>query len=207
MELTGIQNLVFDMGGVIVSVDPGSASQKFAKLTGITRDIIRSWVAEDETFRNYDRGKISEKEFFESVNELLSSELSAKELKEVWASVIVEISPQSVNFLKKLANSFDLYLLSNTNPTHLAKVNELLKKATGEKSIASLFKKSYFSFETGLLKPDPEAYRYLIEDAGIKPSQTLLIDDAQEHIKAANKEGWHTLHLTKPSDLPKEIHI
>ena len=49
--------------------------------------------------------------------------------------------------------------------------------------------KTYFSWETGLAKPDPEAYMSILREWRLKPEETAFFDDKDENVKAAQNLG------------------
>ena len=44
-------------------------------------------------------------------------------------------------------------------------------------------------------------FEYVIQDSGIKPQETLFIDDFLENIETAQRLGFQTVHLTRPRTL------
>ncbi len=55
----------------------------------------------------------------------------------------------------------------------------------------SKFDGSYFSWETGLVKPDPEAYRKILHDNELKPEECIYFDDSDQNIEVARSLGIH----------------
>jgi putative hydrolase of the HAD superfamily len=53
------------------------------------------------------------------------------------------------------------------------------------------FEKIFLSNEIGLRKPKPEGFKHIIETQGLNKSETLFIDDSQQHIDGAKKVGLH----------------
>ena len=47
------------------------------------------------------------------------------------------------------------------------------------------FEAFYLSHEIGMRKPDPEIFSFVLENNGLKPGETLFIDDTEEHIESA----------------------
>ena len=61
----------------------------------------------------------------------------------------------------------------------------------------SLFDKCYYSDDLGMRKPDSQIYKYVIEDAGIDPNETMFVDDTESNTNAAETCGIqsHFLNL------------
>ena len=64
-----------------------------------------------------------------------------------------------------------------------------------------LFEKRWFSHQIGLDKPDPEIFRHVLNDGGLKPEETLFIDDTLVHVEAARSVGINAWHLHPGTDI------
>jgi putative hydrolase of the HAD superfamily len=55
---------------------------------------------------------------------------------------------------------------------------------------------------TGILKPDPRAYRMCSEALGVLPSDCVFVDDQSRNVVGANQVGWQTVHfdVTQPAN-------
>ena len=51
------------------------------------------------------------------------------------------------------------------------------------------FDKVYYSWQTGFVKPDLEAYKNLLRENNLQPEQCLYFDDSVKNIEAANSLG------------------
>lgn len=49
--------------------------------------------------------------------------------------------------------------------------------------------KQYFSWETGKVKPDPEAFKQILSDFPFNPGEFIYFDDSESNIEAANSLG------------------
>lgn len=50
--------------------------------------------------------------------------------------------------------------------------------------------KAYFSWETGLVKPDPRAYKAILKEQRLKPEECIYFDDVNENIEIAKGLGF-----------------
>lgn len=51
------------------------------------------------------------------------------------------------------------------------------------------FPKAFCSYQTGFLKPEPEAYQNVIRYYGVPPEEILFIDDNPKNIEGAQRQG------------------
>ena len=61
-----------------------------------------------------------------------------------------------------------------------------------------LFEKIFLSYEMGIMKPHPDIYQRVLEEAGIRAEETLFLDDNADNIRAASALGIQTIHVQKP---------
>jgi putative hydrolase of the HAD superfamily len=92
------------------------------------------------------------------------------------------------------SNGYKTALLSNM---HLRFVGHIRKN----RPWLRLFDICVFSAEVRLIKPDPAIYRYTLEKLGLKPSETLFIDDRISNIVVARSLGIDAIQFTGLRDL------
>ena len=98
--------------------------------------------------------------------------------------MILDIPENRIDFIKSLKESYNLFLLSNTNCIHQLKyLNDFEKKY--KYSFNSLFQKAYNSHEIGIRKPDKEIFNFVLSDSNLIPEETLFVDDAISNTKSA----------------------
>jgi FMN phosphatase YigB (HAD superfamily) len=56
-----------------------------------------------------------------------------------------------------------------------------------------------------MAKPDPAIYRYTLEKLGVRPEETLFIDDRQENVEAATALGMKALLFTTVNQLRADL--
>ena len=111
---------------------------------------------------------------------------------------MLDLPPERVELLQKLAVNYRLFLLSNTSSIHITQVNKILEASTGVEKLEDLFETVFLSYEMGLMKPDPRIYQKVLEQAGLKAEETLFLDDNLANIEAASRLGIDTIHVQKP---------
>ena len=197
-----IKNIIFDLGDVILNIDIPRTVRAFAELSGHSDQHLQKAFVENELFRKFETGSLSEDGFRNLIREILEMpELNDSDIDYAWNALLLDIPPARIALLKKLSDRYRLYLLSNTSSIHIAKVNQILHTTSGIGDLKYLFDKIYVSYEMGIMKPDPQIYLNLIADAGIVADQTLFLDDNEANVEAAGKLGIHTIHVQKPNTI------
>ncbi len=70
-----------------------------------------------------------------------------------------------------------------------------------ELSLSRYVKWSFVSCQTGLRKPDPEAFRHAAEQLGRSPGDCVFIDDRQKNCDAAASVGMRTIRFESASQI------
>lgn len=196
----GIQNLIFDFGGVIIDIDYDAVRQAFEE---IGMQDVRSFYQHDDHSKlvtDLETGLISEDDFRETIIQKIDRNLSHEKFDKAWNAIIKNVPAERVQLLEELAKHFNLYLLSNTNIIHYRKYMRDFEKKHG-KSLRDLFQKAYFSHEIKLRKPNKSIFTWVLEDAGIKAGKTMFIDDSETNIQAAEEVGLRTLYKPQHEEL------
>lgn len=196
MELKGIKNIIFDLGGVLLNLDFNLTQQAFVDL-GITD--FKGYYAKAKQvglFDDFEIGKISELQFCNQLKELTGIAKSNKEIIAAWNAMLLDFPKVRKKLLLRLKKEFPIVLLSNTNETHVRAFIETVKKDIDEVSLAPLFKEVYYSNEIGFRKPNKNVFEYVLAQNNFKAEETLFLDDSIQHIKGAQQLGIKTVHIT-----------
>lgn len=194
-----IKNIVFDLGDVIINIDVPRAAQSFATLSGReTTEVIRLFE-EGKVFRQFETGQLDAPGFRSHVRQLLdNSDWEDAEIDTAWNSLLLDMPADRVELLKQLGKKYRLFLLSNTSSIHIEAINKILHQASGVSNLDDLFEKIFLSYEMGIMKPHPDIYQRVLEEAGIRAEETLFLDDNADNIRAASALGIQTIHVQKP---------
>ena len=68
-----------------------------------------------------------------------------------------------------------------------------------------IFDEVYASNLMGISKPDPDFYWHILNKEGIKPENTIFVDDTEENIISAQKIGINSILFTDSESLRQQI--
>ncbi len=186
--LNGIRNIIFDLGGVLLNIDPKKTIEAFGKL-GMEQLVGDKGLSYDhEIFYLMEQGKVTSDEFREGVLELLPNRVPFQDIDAAWTAMLVDFPLVRVELLKNLRKNFKIYLFSNTNAIHVEKFHSIFRNQHGFE-VCTLFEKDFYSNEIGYRKPSPESYQEIIRLSGIDPEESLFIDDSLPNIESAIASG------------------
>jgi len=190
------KNIIFDLGGVILNIDFEKTTNTFMNLGVSNFEQLYSKAKQNNLFDDYESGKISSDEFIFGIQKLVGISLTEQQIINAWNALLLDLPEERLSLLNNLKKSHRLFLLSNTNDIHFKAFSAYLLKTFGSNDFSNYFEKEYYSFQTGMRKPNAEIFELVLNENGLNKGETLFVDDTLRHIEGAKKVGIHTLHLT-----------
>lgn len=202
-----LENIIFDLGGVIINLDMDHAFDKFSQLFGHD---VRPHMMDDyqnhKFFQQYEVGAINDAEFRKSLRELAHTDLDDAHLDQAWNSMLGDVPSERIDWIRELANDFNVFILSNTNSIHIKRFNEIFRQSSSYNLPQDLFHKTYYSYEIKDRKPNLSCFQYVLDDFGMTPESTVFYDDNVDNINAAKDLGINTVlvkrNLLRRDQLP-----
>lgn len=190
-----IENIIFDLGGVILEVDYNLTRIAFEKLGVVHFDEMYSQANADQLFQKLETGKITEDLFYTELNRCTGLNLSHEEIRKAWNAMLLSFRERSLEFLEQIRSKYKIFLLSNTNYIHMNSFKGIFHQKERSKTFEEYFDKAFYSCEIGLRKPDAGCYDWIIRELKIDSAKTLFIDDSLHNIEGAKKAGLQTIPL------------
>ncbi|MCC6288054.1 MAG: HAD family phosphatase [Chitinophagaceae bacterium] len=194
--MQNVDNIIFDLGGVLLTLNMPAAEQKFMAL-GVKNynELFRSGNV-SSFFKDYEVGAIDNAAFLNSLRALSGLPLSDDELTDAWNAMLGVFPKERIDLLHKLKSKYRLFLFSNTNAIHRDKFYKIYSDSFNNANFDDHFEKAYYSQVLGMRKPDVESYKYIIGEQGLNASRTLFIDDSALNIEGAKAAGLQSVHIT-----------
>ena len=200
MNKGNIKAIIFDMGGVIVDLDIEDCKRAFKEYLGYYRiDELIDPCHQKGIYGDLEEGKISGDEFRRIVLQDSDPGALAENVDKAMWHILTGISPYKVEMLKRLSESYDLYLLSNNNPVCLPRAKAIFEDAGIP--LEKIFRKCFYSFEMKALKPSETFYKAVVREIGIPAEQMFFIDDSQKNVDGAITAGLPAVYYEPGTDL------
>lgn len=200
-----IKNIVFDLGGVIMTLDPAEALRRFKALGLSDAERYLDAYTQSGIFGNLEEGKITAEDFRSKLSSLTGHELTFDECKHAWLGYRKDVPQRNLDLLKELrAKGYRLILLSNTNPFMMDWALSCEFDGKGS-SLNDYFDALYLSYRLGIMKPVPDFFRQVLDNENILPEETLFVDDGPRNVEAAGKLGFMTMCPDNGSDWTGEL--
>jgi len=203
-NLKDYPTIVFDLGEVIIDLQPEKVIEGLVEVTGNENgQYLRDLIISSPELYQFEVGKITEEEFLFAVNSHLQSAMTITKFQEIWNKMLKPVAKEKVELLNGLRKNHKILFLSNTNITHQKEFDRMISEHHGIEALEHLVDEALYSHLVGMRKPEPEIYELLVEKAGSKPDEIVFIDDRVENIESAKKLGIGGVVLGKPTDLLK----
>ncbi len=194
-----IDTIFFDIGGVLIDIQPERTIQYWSDCTDIDPDIIQDrfpWNAHNE----YEKGQLTDHEWFMAVKESLPQPCCLKEsdFRRGW-ELLLGGEKETIHILQTLSDNHSIWLLSNTNPQHIH--DEIEKRY----KFPHMVNGAVYSFNVGLRKPDQKIYKKAASLANTRPETSIFIDDLEINVHSAEKAGFTGIHFQSIEQLEKDL--
>ena len=182
-------SFIFDIGNVLIDFDLPRLLQMISKNSRVPiEDLNETWTQADTIA--VETGKINSQDHYRQYADSIGLKWSYDVWKRVWMD-IYSINETGMTIVKECrAKGYPLYILSN-----LAEYN---KEAIEMKfnDFFTLFNASFFSYELGMHKPDPEIFLSVCSIIKTSPEECVFIDDLPENVHGARSIGMRAIQFT-----------
>lgn len=196
-ENSRTQVVVFDFGGVIAEADRAQMSDFLMKSFNINKDELSNAL---KNMQNFISEGSSEKEYWEQYAFSKKVTLPNNWIDQ-WATVIkksITEIPETIVIVKALQdNGYQTAMLSD--------VTQYQAKIIRKMGYYDLFSPVLLSYEIGVKKPNPEAFKILLEKLQKPASSVIFVDDRIENVEAAKNLGIDSIQFISPKQLKKEL--
>jgi glucose-1-phosphatase len=187
-----IKYILFDLGGVIINL---TVFDRLSEITGIEdrQEVINYWTSL-KSVADYETGKISDADFLRQLKKDLGYSRSECELHEEFRLWCHSVNIQAHNFTIEMISQYRIGIFSNTNPIHHKRLNEIW-------NTENLQIDEFMSYQIGLMKPNDEAFEYVVRKLGVAKNEILFIDDSQKNVESAVRNGLNAYLFKNNEDL------
>lgn len=196
-----IKNIIFDLGGVIINLDVNKTISEFNALSYMPFEALYTQATQSDLFNAFDKGAISNEEFFKEVRKQIRYEGPENNLHRAWNAMLLDIPEKRLDVLVNMKQNYNTFLLSNTSEPHIAAFEHDLYLKHGVKNFNDYFDEVYYSCRVGMRKPDKEIFEFVLEKNNLKPEETVFIDDSIQHVKGAGECGISAFLLPKNAEI------
>jgi HAD superfamily hydrolase (TIGR01509 family) len=195
----GLVAAVFDLGGVVVRIDPARTYAAWARATGLSAEQVAERYRFDETYERYECGQVTSGDYHHHVAGLLGRGLSFDDFRRGWTALLAGLIDGIDRLIEQMAGTLRLLVLSNTNALHQEAWRRLYAPVLGH------FERVFCSHEIGVRKPHPGCYRPVLDYLCVEPGRVAFIDDHPPNVAAAESLGMCGIFAHGPDEIVQAL--
>ncbi len=185
-----IQNVVFDMGGVLFRWEPIAMSRRVCDTDEDAR-LLSQAVFDSQEWVWQDAGAVDEETVAWASKTRVPRRLHAAvdELVFHWHDHRVHVAGIEELVCDLKDAGYGIYLLSNAGESFARYEAQLPARACFDGMVVSCYEH--------VVKPDARIYRTLLERFGLKAGECLFVDDTPRNVLGARRVGMRAYHFTE----------
>ncbi|MBI2757232.1 MAG: HAD family phosphatase [Chloroflexi bacterium] len=192
-----VKAVFFDIGGVILRTEYQAPREHLAERLNLTYEEVYKAVFESDTSRRASLGAVSVDEHWIAVTRTLGRPASeAKAIHDEFFAGDV-IDKNLLDFIRSLRPRYKTGVISNAWPDLRAYIHE--------HKFDDAFDCITISAEIGVMKPQPKIYQLALEQAHVRASEAVFVDDMPANIEAANALGMRGILFHDPHETLAEL--
>jgi glucose-1-phosphatase len=173
--------ILFDLGGVLVELPERPIPDGWMDHGPSSEQMLSGWLTSPAA-KAFEKGEIRAARFADALVDELKLSIAPEELLEYFTFWPKGLFPGTKALIDSILPQYTLAILSNTNELHWPRL-------MGEMALEGCFDHYFASFNIGLAKPDPDAFRHVINALACEPCQILFLDDSLTNVDAARLVG------------------
>lgn len=193
-----IKAVLFDFGLVISTPRPPARFQEYEAELGIARGTINRIMFDSEAWQQALVGRIGMRAFWYAIGPSLNLTTGKKIdafRRQYYRDEVA--NARVVSLIRQLQGKTRLAVLSNHPPG--------LDRWLEDWRIRHYFEAVIASGDVGCAKPDPRIYRISLDRLGVRPDETVFIDDTPGHVTAAQALGIHGIVFVGARQLEEDL--
>jgi putative hydrolase of the HAD superfamily len=192
-----IKLVIFDLGNVLLKFDFTVAARRLEKVCSGDPMEVFNVLKDSNLARDWDMGILSPEDFYTGIQRHTGCKLSLEEFLPIWNEIFTE-DRGTINLAMEVKKDHKIMILSNTNPWHVAYIRTRYPWVRDFDGIIA-------SCDVRLMKPDRAIYELSLEKAGVRPEESIFIDDLERNVAGAKAAGMGALHFSGHAQLRKDL--
>jgi putative hydrolase of the HAD superfamily len=198
MPGVALKAVVFDIGGVLESTPRTGWQDRWARRLGIGRAALDQHL--EEPFELGSVGALDLVGVERQIGSALRLDPSdvSELMEELWVEYLGELNEELARYFAALRPRHRTGILSNS----FVGAREREERAYGFSAMCDVV---VYSHEEGMLKPDPRFYALVCERLGVRPQETVFLDDSPEWVAGAQRAGMQAVRFVENPQAMTEL--
>ena len=200
-----IKVIALDLGGVVVKLNFQQALRHFQEVGLADAERYLNPFQQQGFFGDLEGGRINAEEFRQELGRLTGREMTREECMYACMGFIECVPQGSLDTVTRLRQAgYRVVLLSNTNPYVMSWAMSPAFDGRG-RAMSDYFDACFLSYACRMMKPDPDIFRFVLDNELIRPDELLFVDDGPRNIEVARELGIQAILATDAETWPAEL--
>lgn len=195
LTMENIKNIIFDLGGVVINLDRHDAIHALERIGLNDASALLGEYEQKGPFLMLEKGDVSSSELYDILLPHCKKGTTCTDIRDAFEEFLKDIPVERLQMLEKLREKgYRLYVLSNTNPIMF---NHWIDNAfrNDGKSMNDYFDGIVVSYQEKMCKPDPRLFKTVVDRYGLKPEETIMLDDSEANVNSAKSIGLQAIRI------------
>ncbi|MCB8837421.1 HAD family phosphatase [Aurantimonas sp. VKM B-3413] len=193
-----VAHIVFDIGKVLIHYDPHLAFHDIIPDPD-ERTFFLAEVCSHAWNLEQDRGRDWQEAEAEAISRHPDRADQIRAFRANWAKMVPHAYDGSVEILRELIGAgVDVTMLTNFAADTFREAQVKFPFLTESRGVT-------VSGEIALIKPDRAIFDHHARAFGLRPAETVFIDDSLPNVEGARTAGWQAVHFTSPETLRADL--
>lgn len=148
---------------------------------------LNLWLS-SPVVRAFETGQITAEEFGDELIAEMALPVAREQFLHEFARWPRRLFPGALELVGRIPQCYRRVTLSNTNALHWPRLMR-------ELGLEGIFHQHFASHLTGRIKPDEEAFHYVIEKLDCAAEEILFLDDSSLNVEAAGRTGIQAIQV------------
>ncbi len=202
-KLKGVECILFDLGGVIINIDWKLSVYAFSELTGNSFEELNRLMRREELVQKIETGEMNPEDFRNWFKNYFQTDFHNLKIDKAWNAMLLDIPQERVKIIENLRKNYQVMCLSNTNDIHIKELNKRLLNVSKYKNLEVLMDKTYYSHNLKTRKPDPQAWKIILDENQFSPESVLYFDDNETNHQIALEMGINSILISPDYTIEK----
>ena len=198
MAARKVRAVIFDIGRVLIRIDVARAMKGMASGLSLSPEELWSAIEKDPRWKDWQEGRISARDWHLHLQRRFGGSATFEEFSDKWNLVLDPEPIHGKALFEKLSKKYQLALLSNTDPIHVAYMESRY-------DFFPYFPARVYSCVVGASKPNPIIYQEALRACRARAEEAVYVDDIEGYVEAARRLGMMGVHFRSADQLRADL--
>ncbi|RYY73129.1 MAG: HAD family phosphatase [Comamonadaceae bacterium] len=199
MSAVPVRAVLFDIGNVLIEVDFARVLAAWQPASRLAAADLQRAFGFDLPYQQHETGALGPAGYFDHLRTQLQLDCADEHIQAGWNAIFGRPIEPTLACIDALDARIGRHAFSNTNAVHLAQMQRAFPE------VLARFGHVFVSHVIGHRKPQPAAFRHVLDTLGLDAGEILFFDDTPENVEGARRCGIASVLVREPQDVRRGL--